>query len=290
MFELKTLDEYSDDALLDEIKRVALAVGGQRLTQQKFLELSKVHVTTVRRRFGSWKNALDLAGIDEKVAPRFNPVSRDTVIQAISLQAQEIPGVSPTLESVAQRLGVHKTTLAGKFGTWQSLLREVGLDPVPMGRRYTDEECFENIVALWTYYGRQPNFAELNQAPSTVGSKAYVRRWGGWRAALSAFIKHVNQSPQAASQLPPSQDIQQQEECAPASAPRSISLSLRYRVLCRDHFRCVICGRSPAKDHSVELHVDHIIPWSKGGQNVEENLRTLCFGCNLGKGDKQERA
>lgn len=292
MFELKTLDEYSDDALLDEIKRVALAIGSQRLTQQKFLELSKVHVTTVRRRFGSWKNALDLAGIDEKVAPRFNPVSREAVVQAISLQAQEFPGVSPTLESVAQRLGVHKTTLAGKFGTWQNLLREVGLDPVPLGRRYTDEECFENIVTLWTYYGRQPNFAELNQAPSAVGSKAYVRRWGGWRAALSAFIKYVNQSqsPQTVSQASPNQNIQQQDESTPASAPRSISLSLRYKVLCRDHFRCVICGRSPAKEHSVELHIDHIIPWSKGGKNVEENLRTLCFDCNLGKGDKQERA
>lgn len=292
MFELKTLDEYSDDALLDEIKRVALAIGSQRLTQQKFLELSKVHVTTVRRRFGSWKNALDLAGIDEKVAPRFNPVSREAVVQAISLQEQEFPGVSPTLESVAQRLGVHKTTLAGKFGTWQNLLREVGLDPVPLGRRYTDEECFENIVTLWTYYGRQPNFAELNQAPSAVGSKAYVRRWGGWRAALSAFIKYVNQSqsPQTVSQASPNQNIQQQDESTPASAPRSISLSLRYKVLCRDHFRCVICGRSPAKEHSVELHIDHIIPWSKGGKNVEENLRTLCFDCNLGKGDKQERA
>ena len=290
MFELKTLDEYTDDALLGEIKRVALAIGGQRLTQQKFLELSKVHVTTVRRRFGSWKNALDLAGIDETTAPRFNPVSRAAVLQAISLQAQNSPGQSPTLESIAQRLGVHKTTLAGKFGAWQNLLREVGIDPVPLGRRYTDEECFENIVALWTYYGRQPNFAELKQAPSTVGSKAYVSRWGGWRAALSAFIKHVNQPIPTASQTFASQTPQQPVEPAPTSSPRSISLSLRYKVLCRDHFRCVICGRSPAKDHSVELHVDHIIAWSKGGQNVEENLRTLCFDCNLGKGDKQERA
>jgi transposase len=290
MFELKTLDDYSDDALLQEIKRVAVAIDGQRLTQQKFLEHSKVHVTTVRRRFGSWQKALDLAGIDEKVAPRYMQLSRDAVLEAISLHAQEFPGDSPTLESIAQRMQVHKTTLAGKFGAWQDLLREVGLDPVPLGRRYTDDECFENIVALWTYYGHQPNFAELNQAPSTVGSKAYVRRWGGWRAALSAFIKHVNQPSPAASQTLPIQSPQKPAESAPASAPRSISLSLRYKVLCRDHFRCVICGRSPAKDHSIELHIDHIIPWSKGGQNVEENLRALCLDCNLGKGDKTEGA
>jgi hypothetical protein len=49
---------------------------------------------------------------------------------------------------------------------------------------------------LWTHYGRQPHFAETKRPPSTVGSKAYIIRWGGWRAALSAFIKYVNQEPQ----------------------------------------------------------------------------------------------
>lgn len=290
MYELKTLDEYSNDALLEEIRRVAFVLRGERLTQQKFLQLSKVHVTTVRRRFGSWRNALDLAGIDDSVAPRFNPVSREAVLRAILNQARATSGAAPTVEAVAQRLGVHKTTLAGKFGPWRDLLREVGLEPVPLGRRYTDEECFENIVALWTHYGRQPNFAELNQPPSAVGSKAYVRRWGGWRKALGAFIKHVNEPLPAISQAPLRQDSPFPSNTVPASAPRSISLSLRYKVLCRDHFTCVICGRSPAKDHDVVLHIDHIIPWSKGGENVENNLRTLCFECNLGKGDKAERA
>lgn len=290
MFELKTLDDYSDEAILGEIKRVARLTDGQRLTQRTFLGLSKVHVTTVRKRFGSWQKALDLAGIDENVAPRFKLVSRAMVPDAISRYAHEFSGASPTVNEIAQRLGVHRATLAGKFGAWKVLLHEVGLDPVPLGRRYSDEVCFENIVTLWTHYGRQPSFAELNQAPSTVGSKAYVRRWGGWRAALRAFIDYVNQP---LSPIAPDASFDKRDEQpvapAPTATPRSISLSLRYQVLCRDHFRCVICGRSPAKDLNVELHVDHIIPWSKGGQNVEENLRTLCFDCNLGKRDKFEQ-
>jgi 5-methylcytosine-specific restriction endonuclease McrA len=31
--------------------------------------------------------------------------------------------------------------------------------------------------------------------------------------------------------------------------------------------------------------VDHIVPWSKGGETILENLRTLCSKCNLGKGN-----
>ena len=57
---------------------------------------------------------------------------------------------------------------------------------------------------------------------------------------------------------------------------------LRYQVLCRDGHRCVLCGAS-AKD-GVKLHVDHIIPVSKGGKTELSNLRTLCERCNLGKG------
>lgn len=62
--------------------------------------------------------------------------------------------------------------------------------------------------------------------------------------------------------------------------------SLRYDVLKRDHFRCQICGASQAD--GVKLHVDHIVPVSKGGKTELSNLRTLCDMCNLGKSDKIE--
>jgi len=66
---------------------------------------------------------------------------------------------------------------------------------------------------------------------------------------------------------------------------RKVDLRMRYMVLKRDKYKCVLCGRSPAKDASVELHVDHIVPFSKGGLCVMENLQTLCEMCNFGKSD-----
>ena len=68
-------------------------------------------------------------------------------------------------------------------------------------------------------------------------------------------------------------------------AKRKISDKLRYQILKRDNFKCCACGASPAKDPSVELHIDHIIPWSKGGETTADNLQTLCSRCNLGKSD-----
>lgn len=62
--------------------------------------------------------------------------------------------------------------------------------------------------------------------------------------------------------------------------------SLRYDVLRRDGFRCQICGLT-AQD-GVKLHVDHIIPISKGGRTELSNLRALCDRCNWGKKNKIE--
>ncbi len=63
-----------------------------------------------------------------------------------------------------------------------------------------------------------------------------------------------------------------------------MSLSTRYDVLKRDGYKCVICGSTAQM--GVQLHVDHIIPISRGGLTEMKNLQTLCDRCNLGKSDK----
>lgn len=59
---------------------------------------------------------------------------------------------------------------------------------------------------------------------------------------------------------------------------------IRVRILERDGYRCVLCGRG-AKD-GVKLEVDHKKPVSKGGLTIESNLQTLCRECNRGKSDE----
>jgi len=65
---------------------------------------------------------------------------------------------------------------------------------------------------------------------------------------------------------------------------RRISKEVRYLVLERDKFSCQACGRKAGDN--VKLTIDHHIPTSKGGTNGLENLVTLCYDCNQGKGDK----
>ena len=58
-------------------------------------------------------------------------------------------------------------------------------------------------------------------------------------------------------------------------------LSLRWKIMLRDGFKCKYCGRSSNDD--VVLHVDHILARSHGGNDDLDNLITSCRECNLGK-------
>ena len=60
---------------------------------------------------------------------------------------------------------------------------------------------------------------------------------------------------------------------------------LRFKVFTHDNFTCRYCGRSPLTDKDVKLHCDHIVPRSKGGEDLIENLVTSCMDCNYGKID-----
>ena len=56
--------------------------------------------------------------------------------------------------------------------------------------------------------------------------------------------------------------------------------STRYNVLKRAKYRCELCG---AHETQVALHVDHIMPRSKGGLDDLSNFQALCQTCNTNK-------
>lgn len=64
------------------------------------------------------------------------------------------------------------------------------------------------------------------------------------------------------------------------SKRRSISKKKLIAVMQKSNSTCVACGSTE------DLHVDHIIPLSRGGTNDLDNLQMLCSRCNLSKGTK----
>lgn len=56
-----------------------------------------------------------------------------------------------------------------------------------------------------------------------------------------------------------------------------LSNTIRQRIYARDGRVCRACGATHG------LSIDHIIPVSKGGNSVDDNLQVLCLGCNARK-------
>lgn len=169
------------------------------------------------------------------------------------------------------------TTVIRRFSSWSKATQKAGLQKT-RASDITKEELFENIESVWMKLGRQPSYAEMRKPLSVFHAASYERKFGSWRKALEEFVEFVNSEDSSESQTTP--DLKTQRG---SKASRTVNLRLRFQVMRRDNFKCKICGKSPATEPATILEVDHVIPWSNGGDTVEANLQTLCTMCNQGK-------
>jgi hypothetical protein len=299
-FELRTLPDSSDETLIAELHRVAAIVPEGVLTRALFRQ----HGRSARRiynRFGGWHEALVAAGLSHRssnvtVVQGSHPsrnMSDEDVLNALRSLASQLNTTELTVTQVESHLLFSRVTLAKRWGSSQAAFKAAGLNTSHLGRRHTAEDCHNNILVVWTHYGRQPKYTDMALPPSTVGGRAYTLRFGTWNKALAAFVEKVNSEPQERLEGdPPVLFHDQAQPAASGSSPvhqedvRTIPLGLRFRVLNRDRFKCVLCGDNPARNPDCRLHVDHILPWSKGGKTRENNLRALCESCNVGRGNR----
>ena len=219
-----------------------------------------------------------------RVRLRRRDISEAELLEDLRRCASEFSRDTLTAEEYAEKGNFGVNTFLRRFKQWNLALQKAGLK-APNRQHVPDAELFENIANVWTSLGRQPFGRELEKANglSDFSPGTYEKRFGSWNKALLAFEAFIGQG----------MAVEERTESAKPSSSkkrtlRSINWRLRARVLIRDNCICQMCGNSPAKDPQVTLHADHIIPWSKGGETVLKNLRTLCMMCNIGKSDFYE--
>ena len=213
--------------------------------------------------------------------PKNTPKTDDDLLNDIMRVSKETCSITLTQKMYSLNGAYDVSTITRHFGSWNNALRKAGLESGNIVN-YTDEELFENILNIWQFKGKQPVRKDLAFPPSEISQSPYNRRFHSWITAIKEFVNYANDK-----------NIEvDKNDCvngANMKCPgRDPSLRLRYQVLKRDNFSCCQCGASPAKDPSVSLHIDHIIPWSKGGRTTLDNLQTLCSKCNLGKSNQAD--
>jgi len=188
------------------------------------------------------------------------------------------------VQQIAKQLGVKKLSLNAytknggvygemqfnrRFGNWGNCLKLAGLNPA-YNRPINTEELFENIDRVWKALDQVPTQSDMNnRLISAFSVHPYKLRFETWQHTLNEYFKWKSGDPNIQTKLRPSNQI---------------SATTRYHVLKSQNATCQLCGASPRHNPNTKLHVDHIIPLSKGGTSDPTNLQTLCELCNLGKG------
>jgi 5-methylcytosine-specific restriction endonuclease McrA/predicted component of type VI protein secretion system len=101
-----------------------------------------------------------------------------------------------------------------------------------------------------------------------------IGRVAGPRAGRNPSVRRQPPQPRPASSEPSPRP-------QPGRRPRHIPLPMRDAVFARDDSRCTFVGpdgeRCGATHH---LHIDHVVPFGRGGPHTIENLRVLCAAHN----------
>lgn len=69
---------------------------------------------------------------------------------------------------------------------------------------------------------------------------------------------------------------------------RHATPEMRREVIDRDGNRCCYCGAN-GNALGVQLALDHVVPWAKGGRTHPSNLQLLCPVCNSLKSDLSDK-
>jgi len=217
---------------------------------------------------------------------RFNPYTKEELVAALKEYAE-----LKNVKYVASKdfciwFGISEATIERHFGKWVNLCNEAGLHP-RYSRTKDKNILLENLGIVWETLGRQPRAKEMKQPLSPISSSRYLKEFGNWYQTCLEFLSWKSgMLKEDIAKETRNETVNAIDNSNERKTNRGISLTLRYDVLRRDGFRCVKCGRSPATELGVILHVDHFKPWSKGGETIIGNLQTLYSECNLGKSDK----
>jgi len=214
----------------------------------------------------------------ELIKPKNQKIDSDELIKDLIAVSLKI-GKAPTMSEYNANGRYENSVYIRRFGSWNKALQIAGL--TINNRQYSELELLQNLQNVWIKLGKQPARRDMdNKLLSTISSGAYLRFYSTWSNALKAFILFIEDNELSGSSI---STFRENEITHKTS--RDVNLRLRFLVMKRDNFKCCNCGRSPTTTQGLELHIDHIKPWAKGGETVLENLQTLCSDCNLGKSD-----
>jgi len=171
----------SDADLLDELERLADAVGGRPTTTQ-MNEKGAYSPETYWRHFGSWRAAVEAIGFDADDLEVARDVTNEELLDELERLADAVDG-TPTSAQMITKGAYSPETYRKYFGSWNAALEAIGHEPHHRSTRVSDGELLADIQRLSEELDRQPTSTDVIEH-GTHGLATYQRRFGSWSEAL----------------------------------------------------------------------------------------------------------
>jgi hypothetical protein len=271
------------ESLLAELRATAAKSSSEALSYAEYRALGGSYsIGTFHNHIGGWQYAVSLVGrVDGSSHRRPHLTFTNEDLFAEMQRVWEILGRQPKSREMDEHGAPSHQTFRDRFGSWMRAVYAFCEDrgsaddhpeaPPPVGACEAADasEPLSSVVREQGTEHATAGALVIERTTPTVGTCEATDALAPLPSATQQGARHV-----AAGILV----IQK-------ATPRAPSLRLRFRVFQRDRFTCRACGRSPATQSGVVLHVDHIVPYSGPGETILDNLQTLCEQCNLGKSD-----
>jgi hypothetical protein len=172
---------YSDQQLLDHLSALADTLGHPPSTAD-MNENGRYSSRTYINRWGSWSNALSLAGLDTRDVRK--EIATQTLLDALDGLTESLGHPPRTLE-VRSETPYHVQTYKERFGSLSAALEQADIPTYNIGYKRTREELLAELRRLDEDLGHAPSTTDM-QAEGEYVYRTYIDRFGGWQEAVEA--------------------------------------------------------------------------------------------------------
>jgi hemerythrin len=138
----------SEDAILDEISRLATEIGTPP-TASEMRSKGKFTVTIAQDRFGSWNEALEAAGYDPHKRHR---ITDEALLEEIHRLVKEL-GKTPTAQEMDDHGKFSHRPYFNRWEGWRAAIRAAGYEPVGRPSGPDNYNWKEQPAHEWREYG-----------------------------------------------------------------------------------------------------------------------------------------
>jgi len=175
------MKKYTQEQLIQSLRHLSREIGRTPRVEDFQKNAGYPSFKTYFQRFGSWNNALKLAGLKINVRKDY---TKEELIGMLRNKANEL-GRSPIIKDLDSDKNMpDRDTYERHFGSFNKSLEAAGLEVKYIFRKWTKDDGIKWLIYKYQELGRTPGIRDFDKDPRTPAKNVVRKLFGNWTNAL----------------------------------------------------------------------------------------------------------